>query len=85
MRVVSDSQEFPAFLWEKGEQIDLRVLGGSFQAELRPVALHMKLDGAIDDSPSFCFVLLGPEGTTFVAQISQRMLRNALSALEDRR
>lgn len=51
-----------------------------FVTQLRPIEIHMKEDGTLDDKPSFCIVMSSMmEGLSVVAgQISLKMLNEGL-------
>lgn len=46
--------------------------------ELRPVELHRKEDGAIDDRPSYCLVLQDQFGRHYYAELSEATLLDTL-------
>lgn len=72
--------EFAVKVWPKGQQIALR--NKNIITELRPDELHIKPDGDLNDKPTLCFLLRGAGGEGYVAQISERMLREGLNKCE---
>lgn len=53
------------------------------KGELKPTEIHIKEDGAIDNTPSFCFILENMvNGSKFCAQISYGMLKSGLDSAE---
>ena len=69
--------DFVVKIWRNGQKIDLRHLG-SLSVELRPIELHIKEEGDINDNPSLCYVMKDVFGRYFHAQISQEMLLKGL-------
>lgn len=66
-------------LWpEKATPIDV----GPTEGQVRPDEMHIIPDGAVDDKPSVLFVLVDRQGRRIVAQISERMLRHGVKALD---
>ena len=64
-------------------QVDLScrrgpLCSGGIPHELRPIELHRKEDGSVDDSPSYCLVMTDHDGGVYFAQFSQRSLQLAL-------
>lgn len=49
-----------------------------FVMELRPTKMYVLPDGTMTGKPSYAFVLEGPWGEIFVAQISDKMLREGM-------
>ena len=82
MRVLSTDDECPAYEWAEGEQIVPHGVQSPVY-ELRPIELHMKVDGDINDEPSFAFVLTEQtSGVKFVAQISLKKMMPAIYAAQ---
>lgn len=79
MRDISIDPDFKIQIWANDEQIDLRIHGST--EELRPVEFHVKEDGAINDKPSFCFVLVDAHMSAYRAEITERMMAPALEAM----
>lgn len=50
-------------------------------AKVRLDEIHLKEDGAKDDSPSLCLVMVEPHKRFVVSEISERMLKEALEEL----
>lgn len=75
--------DFTVKVWPKGEPIDLR--DRKIVTQLMPTELHVKPDGDIHDQPSLCFVLKNGSDENFIAQISERMLREGLQKCEQAR
>ena len=49
-------------------------------AQLRPVQIHLKEDGAIDDKPSLAIVMIGNDGHSVAfGQISVEMMNEGLA------
>jgi hypothetical protein len=46
--------------------------------ELRPVRLLVFPNGAKDESPSYAWLMIDENGTSFIAQITDNMLREGL-------
>ena len=77
MKVIHEEQSFKVVNWGN-EQIDFTTY--DIKEELRPGELHIKENGAMNDTRSFCFVLKNQNGENFVAQISEEMLNRGLNA-----
>lgn len=69
--------DFTVKVWTKDEQIDLRHLV-PFAGELKPIELHIKEDGDINDEPSLALILRDGLCRNYVAQISLRMLNTGI-------
>lgn len=75
--------DFQVKVWPKDQQIDLR--DKNIIMQIMPIELHIKPDGDVNDQPSLCFVLQNLYGEHYVAQISERMLREGLRKCEQAR
>jgi len=54
---------------------------GAGVTEGRPIELHLKEDGAADESPSFAIIIEDSNGNKVLGQISLKMLSEALDKL----
>lgn len=55
---------------------------GKFAYELRPIEVHLKEDGCINDTPSMCIVMTNETGTSFIyGQLSLEMWNKALNEI----
>lgn len=62
--------------------IDLTGIKQRIFTEMRPIAIHHKLDGQIDNGPSFCIVMSSvPAGSIVYGQVSLNMLTKALDTI----
>lgn len=52
-----------------------------FAYELRPTEIHHKIDGALDNEPSFAIVMSHPNGFACFGQISLEMFNKALGEI----
>lgn len=83
------NQEKPIKTFNVGKgQIDLRHLKPAFgyclpPVEVRPIEIHLKEDGTLDDGPSLCIVNSDMQKTPtfFFSQVSIEMLNNALKEI----
>ncbi len=79
MKEITEDPDFKVFIWEKDEQIDIQKHGPGLQ--ITPIEFHVKVDGSLDDKPSFCFVLKDAFNGTYFSQITEHMMAPALKAL----
>lgn len=52
-----------------------------FARECRPIEIHHKSDGAADDTPLFCIVMVDGFNRHFYGQISLKMLNEGLEEI----
>ena len=76
MILVRMEKEFKAFNHGKGKIIIGEEVA-SFEA--MPIEIHLKEDGAVDDTPSFAIVMRSRIGTNIIGQISLKMLNEGLA------
>jgi len=62
-------------------QIDLSHLAAFNPIQMRPVELHLKEDGTVDDKPSFGIVMTDRTGRVVFGEISLKMLREGFQEL----
>lgn len=68
-------------------KIDVTKFSEAYIGQLKPIELYMKEDGAVNNKPSFCFILErrgllgGEKAYYFAAQISLEMLNEGLSSV----
>lgn len=68
--------DFEVIKLEPGAQ--LVMTDPRFVMELRPTKMYVLPDGTLTGKPSYALVLEGPWGEIFVAQISDKMLREGM-------
>ena len=74
-KLINPDDECPSYLWPEGKQIILEYPA----QQLRPVELHLKPDGDVNDEPSFAFVLKSAEGHAYYAQVSLSKMQAAIA------
>ena len=76
MRVLESMPDVYIAAFDAGEHIQPRI---GIHYELRPIEIHVKADGDINNEPSFAFIMNQPESKIgFIAQISLRMMEPAI-------
>lgn len=75
---MGEPKPFEAIKLQPGQSlaIDPRQFGG----ELKPIRLWVLPHGTVKNKPSFAFELVDIFGNTFIAQISDEMLRDGIIA-----
>jgi hypothetical protein len=70
------NKDFKAFNHDTG-QIDLSKFGNAIQ--MKPIEIHLKEDGSIENKPSFAIVMADPNIGYVFGQISLKMLNEGLA------
>lgn len=74
---------FKVIQLRKGTPVDLRHFG-SPAIEIVPIELYLLPEGTLNDTPTFALVMIDGVGRPFVAQLSKKMLDDAMAAKEER-
>ncbi len=75
-------KDFEVVHLEPNEPVTEKHLSGPFERQLRPTKLFVLPEGSVENKPSFAWHLVDSEGRTYIAQISEKMLRNGLLEAE---
>lgn len=79
MREIHDDGEVKTIVWEAGEQI---LVDNSKHkvVEVRPIVIHVKMDGTLENQPSFMIESTNLNGIKVLAQVSLKKMMHAIAA-----